>query len=205
MKSITRLTILTFTLVLIFGFTFKPADTIGNLKAAFNGESTASVKYAAFAEKAKTEGYENLAIMFHAISKSEAIHAANHKTVMEELGENVEAPSIGAFKVLSTAENLADAIKGETYEVNVMYPEFILTAKNAKSNAAVISFTNAFNTEKKHQVFYTDALKALNAGKEKSLPSNWMVCSVCGNTFDESSVPEECDFCKAPKDKFIAF
>lgn len=205
MRTIPRLITLTFTLALISGFTYKPADTVGNLKDAYNGESTASLKYAAFAEKAKAEGYQNLAIMFRAISKSESIHAANHKEVLEELGEKVEAPAIAPFKVLSTAENLADAIKGETYEVNVMYPDFILTAKTAKSNAAVLSFTNAFNTEKKHQVFYSAALKALNAGKEKSLPASWVVCSVCGNTFDAASVPEECDFCMASKDKFIAF
>jgi rubrerythrin len=205
MKTLIRSFTATLVLALIFGFITAPVNTIENLKAAYNGESNASIKYAAFAEKAKAEGYANLAIMFRSISKSESIHAENHKEVLEELGEKVEAPAIASFKVLSTAENLAEAIKGETYEVDVMYPEFIATAKTAKLNDAVQSLTNAFNTEKKHQAFYTSALKALNSGIEKSLPANWFICSVCGNTFDISSVPEECDFCQTPKDKFIAF
>jgi rubrerythrin len=205
MKTLIRLFTSTLVLALIFGFTVVPVSTVENLKAAYNGESNASAKYAAFAEKAKSEGFANLAIMFHAISKSESIHARNHKEVLEELGEKVEEPTIGPFKVLSTAENIADAIKGETYEVNVMYPEFILTAKNVKANSAVLSFTNAFNTEKKHQAFYTAALESLKAGKEKSSPAKWYICSVCGNTFDAGTVLEECDFCMEPKDKFIVF
>src|SRR5664280_286035 len=112
MKTITRLLMLLLALILSFGCAVKPVKTIENLKAAFNGESTASAKYAAFAEKAKAEGFDTVAVMFLATSKSEAIHAGNHKKVLEKLGEKIEAPQIGTFAVLTTAENLADAIKG---------------------------------------------------------------------------------------------
>jgi rubrerythrin len=189
----------------LFSCTSKPVKTIGNLKDAYNGESTASVKYAAYAEKAKAEGMTNIAVMFRAISKAEAIHAENHKKVLEKLGEKVEAPIIGSFTVLTTAENIADAIKGESYEVNVMYAGFILEAKTAKANDAVKSFTWAVDTEKKHLVFYQTALQTLNSGAENTLPANWFVCPVCGNTFDNSAVPAKCDFCLTSKEKFIAF
>ncbi|HEY5471491.1 MAG TPA: ferritin family protein [Bacteroidales bacterium] len=205
MKTVIRLITFTLTLVLIVSCTSKPVKTIGNLKDAYNGESTASVKYAAYAEKAKADGLENIAVMFHAISKSESIHAENHKKVLEKLGEKVEAPTIAPFTVLSTAENLTDAIKGETYEVHVMYPEFIMEAKTAKANDAVKSFTWAVDTEKKHLAFYTTALEGLNSGAEKTLPLNWFVCPVCGNTFDAASVTAKCDFCLTPKEKFLAF
>ena len=33
---------------------------------------------------------------------------------------------------MSTAENLADAIKGETYEIETMYPGFIADAETGK-------------------------------------------------------------------------
>lgn len=205
MKTVIRLVTYTLAFGLLFSCTSKPVKTIGNLKDAFNGESTASAKYAAYAEKAKAEGFENISIMFHAISKSESIHAENHKKVLEKLGEKVEAPKIAAFIVLSTAENLADAIKGETYEVHVMYPEFILEAKTAKANDAVKSFTWAVDTEKKHAAFYKAALETLNDGGEKAMQVNWFVCPVCGNTFDASTVLAKCDFCLTPKEKFIAF
>jgi rubrerythrin len=205
MKTATRLLMLIFAIGLISGCASKPVKTIENLKAAYNGESTASAKYASYAERAKTEGYDTVAIMFLATSKAEAIHAANHLKVLEKLGEKITGPQIGSFTTLTTAENLSDAIKGETYELETMYPGFITEAKKEKSSDAVKSFTWALDTEKKHQVFYKTALAAISGGGEKSLPANWFVCPVCGNTYDAGSVTAKCDFCMTPKEKFIGF
>ncbi len=205
MKKVTRLFMFLLSIGLISGCTPKPAKTIENLKAAYNGESTASTKYAAFAEKAKSEGFDTVAMMFLATSKAEAIHAGNHLKVLEKLGEKIAGPQIGTFNVLSTVENLTDAIKGETYELETMYPGFIALAEKEKSKDAVKSFTWALDTEKKHQFFYKTALAALNGGGEKSLPARWFVCPVCGNTYDAGSVTAKCDFCMTPREKFIAF
>ncbi|HEY5470169.1 MAG TPA: ferritin family protein [Bacteroidales bacterium] len=205
MKTITRLIMFLLAIGLISGCTSKPVKTIENLKAAYNGESTASAKYAAFAEKAKSEGFDTIAVMFLATSKAEAIHAGNHLKVLEKLGEKITGPQLGTFNVLSTAENLTDAVKGETYEIESMYPGFIALAEKEKSKDAVKSFTWALDTEKKHQIFYKTALAALSGGGEKSLPAKWFVCPVCGNTYDAGSVTPKCDFCMTPKDKFIPF
>lgn len=205
MKPISRLIIFTLTLGLVISCSPKPVKTIENLKAAYNGESTASAKYAAFAEKAKTEGLDTVAIMFLATSKAEAIHADNHRKVLEKLGEKPGEPQIGVFSVLSTAENISDAIKGEMYEIDTMYPGFIGAAESEKCADAVKSFSWAFDTEKKHQAFYKVAIDALNGGGEKSLPAKWFVCLVCGNTYDIGTVEAACDFCMTPKEKFLAF
>jgi rubrerythrin len=205
MKTSIRLIMLLLTAGLIISCSPKPVKTIENLKAAYNGESTASAKYAAFADKAKAEGLDTVAVMFMATSKAEAIHAGNHLKVLEKLGEKVAGPQIGAFNVLSTAENLADAIKGETYEINTMYPEFVAAAEKEKSADAIKSFTWALDTEKKHQAFYNVALTAVSAGGEKSLPANWFVCPVCGNTYDITTVAASCDFCMTAKEKFLSF
>jgi len=205
MKTVLRSIMLATAVILVFGCAPKPVKTIENLKAAYNGESTASAKYAAFAEKARAEGLDTVAVMFLATSKAEAIHAANHLKVLEKLGEKIAGPQIGAINVLSTAENLTDAMKGETYELTTMYPEFIAAAEKEKSKDAVKSFTWALDTEKKHQVFYNTALAALSAGGEKTLPLSWFVCPVCGNTYDAATVAKACDFCLTAKEKFISF
>ncbi len=183
----------------------KPVNTIENLKAAYNGESTASAKYAKFAEKAKEEGYDTLAIMFEATSKAEAIHAENHKKVLEKLGEKVEAPTIGSFEVKTTKENLTDAINGEGYEIQTMYPDFIKVAETETSDDAKKTFTWALDTEKKHKEFYEKALNAINAGGENTLPVKWFICPVCGNTYDETSVQAACDFCQTKQEKYLTF
>jgi len=205
MKTVTRFIFSILAIAWLVSCSQKPVKTIENLKAAYNGESTASAKYAAFSEKAKAEALDTVAVMFLATSKAEAVHAANHNKVLEKLGVKVEGPQIGTFEVLTTAENIADAKKGETYEIDSMYPGFIAVAKEEKCTDAVKSFTWAIDTEKKHQAFYGTALSALNAGGEKSLPVSWFVCPVCGNTYDSATLVAECDFCMTPKDKFFSF
>lgn len=205
MKTIARLVILTIIPGMIFGCKPNPVKTIENLKAAFNGESTASEKYAAFAEKASAEGFDTIAVMFRATSKSESVHAANDLKVLVKLGVKSDGPQIGTFDVKTTAENLADAIKGESYEIETMYPGFISEAEKEKVKDAVKSFTWAHDTEEKHKVFFTKALDAINSGSEKGLSFNWLVCPVCGNTYEAAGVPERCDFCMTPKAKFIPF
>jgi rubrerythrin len=190
----------------VFGFgQAKPVKSIEGLKAAYNGESTASAKYAKFAEAAKKENLNNIAKMFLATSRAETIHAANHKKVLTKLGETVGDPVIGKFDVKTTAENLAHASKGETYEMTTMYPDFIKSAEAEKENGAKKSFRWAMDTEKKHNEFYQKALQSLKAGTGKSFPGEWYVCPVCGNTYDVNTVKAVCGFCMTPKAKFEVF
>ena len=182
--------------------TKKAEKTIENLKAGITGETTASAKYLAFAEKAKQEGHESVSKLFLAASKAESIHAANHTKVLESLGVKMDSIK-PEFEVKTTTENLKAAIEGETQEVNVMYPEFIKNAELEGVSDAVISYTWAIDTEKKHRDFYTSALEKLNKNDLKSLASEYFVCLKCGNTFEMSNSPEKCDFCLTPKEKFF--
>lgn len=201
--------VFTLLIVLAIGFTYSAAaknnpaaaKTADNLKAAFEGESTASAKYEAYAKKAREEGYKNIALLFEAASKSEKIHANNHKAALGELGEKIQAVS-PKFTVKSTKENLQDAINGESYEVSTMYPDFIKTADEANVNIAKITLNYAYQTEKKHKEMYKNALEQLNAGKEKSMSSLYMVCKTCGNTYD-GPAPARCGISMTPKERFL--
>ncbi|MCC7493475.1 MAG: rubrerythrin family protein [Fimbriimonadaceae bacterium] len=113
--------------------------TLENLQTAYNGESNASARYAAFAKKAAEEGYQQVAVLFRAASKAEAIHAAEHAGVIQKLGgkptKDVQTP-----EVRSTADNLQAAVKGETYERDTMYPGFIAKAKEEGQEDAIQRF-----------------------------------------------------------------
>ena len=87
-------------------------QTLKNLQTAFEGESNAAVRYAAFAKKAAEEGYARVATLFRAASRAEQIHAASHSKVIAALGAEAKA-GIAEPVVGSTAENLAAAKKGE--------------------------------------------------------------------------------------------
>ncbi|MCX6305154.1 MAG: ferritin-like domain-containing protein [Bacteroidetes bacterium] len=178
--------------------------TIENLKAAFKGESTASAKYAAYARQARQEGQIQIAAMFEATSRAEQIHAANHQTVLVQMGQKAD-PVKPEFTLKTTPENLQDAISGETYEMTTMYPGFIATAKAEDAAGAAKSFRWAMETEKKHQVMYQNALNALNNKKTDTLPKVYWVCPKCGNTYDVAAPEASCSFCSTKKEKFIKF
>jgi rubrerythrin len=185
-------------------FAGETGKTAENLKAAFKGESTASAKYAAFAEQAKKEGLVQIAAMFQATSKAEQIHATNHQTVLEKMGQKPDAVK-PEFTVKTTKENLEDAIKGETYEMLTMYPGFIAASTSENEVSATKSFRWAMETEKKHQLMYQEALNALNAGKTATLSGVYWVCPKCGNTYATAKPEASCSFCSTKKEKFIKF
>jgi rubrerythrin len=175
--------------------------TAENMQAAFNGESNATARYAAFSKKAEEEGYHEIAMLFKAASMAEQIHADNHKAVLEEMGVTLKAPVLDV-KVNSTKENLEFAIKGEAYEVADMYPTFLKDANNADNQIALISLNYAYKTEKKHKVFYEKALEALNKNTVKSLPTTYFICPTCGNTY-ETTAPKRCGISMTNGSKFI--
>lgn len=177
------------------------AQTTKNLLAAFEGETTASAKYAAYSKKAESEGYHQIALLFKAASTAENIHANNHKAVLQETGTSVPAIK-PEFVVKTTKENLQDAISGEAYEISTMYPEFLAAANTADNQLALISLNYAYKTEKKHKVLYDAALNALQNNTEKNLAAVFYVCPTCGNTY-ENKAPARCGISMTNGEKFI--
>lgn len=176
----------------------KPAGkTLANLQAAFNGESNANAKYTLFAKKADEEGYGKVASLFRAAARAEKIHADNHARVIRRMGAEPVA-TIENHPVKSTRENLQTAIAGETYEHEVMYPEFIKVAEAEQNKAALRTFGDALEAEKEHARLYTLALNNLDEMKVKA---TYYVCAICGYTVDALTF-ERCPVCNAPAEKF---
>ncbi len=172
-----------------------------NLLKALIGETTASEKYAAFSKKAESEGYHEIAVLFYATSNSEKIHANNHKAVLEEANQKI--PQFKTeYIVKSTMENLRDAIAGETYEINSMYPQFLTVANNVGNQLSLVSLNYAYKTEQKHKVLYDKALIALETNNLKSLSKEYYICPTCGNTYERNK-PKRCGISMTNSDKFI--
>ena len=156
-------------------------STADNLAAAFAGESQANRRYLAFAKKAETEGYPQVAKLFRAAADAETVHALAHLRVL------------GGIK--STVENLDAAIAGENEEFTEMYPAFLKEAEAENNKPAVNSIQNAMTVEKVHYDLYSEAKNAVAAGKDLPAASIW-VCQVCGNTVIGDR-PDECCVCHA--------
>jgi rubrerythrin len=176
--------------------------TATNLLAAYKSEMTASARYAAFAGQAEKENLPQIALLFTAVSRSEAIHAANHKAVLEKMGITVPAVK-PEFDVKTTKENLETAINGETNEVQNIYPTYIVTAKQEKEANAVKSMRWALETEKRHSIYFRNALTALGGNILDTLPKIYWVCPKCGNTYDVPTAENMCSFCGTANSRFI--
>src|SRR3990172_8868376 len=159
------------------------SNTERNLKEAFAGESQANRKYLAFAKKAEDEGLKQIARLFRAAAEAETVHAHNH---LKEMGG-----------IKSTGENLAEAINGESYEFQKMYPRMMKDAEEEGSKGALRSFKYANEVEKIHAELYKKALANLTNNTD----ADYYVCQVCGDTV-ENEAPDECLICGSKKKMF---
>lgn len=159
------------------------ASSEENLKEAFAGESQANRKYLAYAKKAEQEGFKQVSKLFRAIAEAETVHAHNHLRQMAG--------------IKSTSTNLNQALEGEVYEFQQMYPRMIATARSEGNKDAEMTFTFANEVEKVHATLYQKALEELG----KNTETDYYVCQVCGYTI-EGEPGEKCPVCGASKASF---
>jgi rubrerythrin len=160
------------------------SKTEKDLLEAFAGESQANRRYLAFAKQADKEGYPQAAKLFRAAAEAETVHAHAHLRTLEG--------------IKSTADNLKEAISGETYEFKSMYPAMIEDARQEGNKTAERSFSFANEVEKVHASLYQKALDNLDSLEEV----DYYVCSVCGYTCEGES-PERCPVCGAKSSAFF--
>ena len=153
------------------------SKTTDALKQAFAGESQANRKYLAFAARADKEGHKQAARLFRAAAEAETVHAHAHLKVLGG--------------VHGTKENLEEAISGETFEFNSMYPEMIADAKAEGNKEAERSFQWANEVEKVHARLYQEMAAGLGKSDE-NYP--YYVCPLCGYTAGKNA-PEDCPVC----------
>jgi rubrerythrin len=175
-------------------------ETLKNLNAAYRGESNANNRYTAFAKKAETEGYAQVAKLFRAAASAEAIHRDTHKATIVKLGGTVDQITLDAVNAGTTADNLAEAIKGESYERDTMYPAFLKLAKAENNRDAERSFHFAVAAEKEHAALYTEALAQLG----KNAVVEYYVCPVCGDTTVGRPTKDKCATCRTETSKFVS-
>lgn len=177
----------------------RASTTLENLQSAFQGESNAHARYLAFAHQADADGYGEVASLFRAAARAEAIHAENHSVVIRQLGGTAE-PKLDAVKVGTTKENLQTAIKGETWERDTMYPEYLRQAREEGVSDAARTFNLAGKAEAEHARLFSNALASIDTLKG-SASKTFYVCPVCGYTTAELTF-ERCPVCFTPKEQF---
>ncbi len=165
------------------------SKTKENLQAAFAGESQARNKYTFFAEVARKEGYHYIAKIFDETADNEKRHAKDHLRLLDGIG--------------NTLDNLKEAMGGEDYEVESMYPSFAKTAEEEGEKAAAIAFTQVAKIEAHHRARYKKLLEMVEAGTvfKREQAIKWK-CSVCGYVYEGTEPPPKCPSCKHPAEYY---
>ncbi|MDL2219190.1 rubrerythrin family protein [Ruminococcaceae bacterium OttesenSCG-928-O06] len=166
----------------------KGSKTEKNLQAAFAGESQARTKYSYYAQKARKEGYEQIADLFEETARNETAHAK----VWFKLLHGDEIPT--------TTVNLQDAANGENYEWTDMYDTFAKEAKEEGFTKIAFLFEKVGEIEKQHEQRYLKLLENVEKGVCFSRDGDtiWK-CANCGHIVIGKTPPELCPVCLHPK------
>jgi rubrerythrin len=184
----------------------KGSKTEKNLLTAFAGESMARNKYTYFAEKARQEGYIQIADVFAETADQEKEHAQRFFGFLDggeaEINWTFPAGFSGSL-VGSTIENLKAAAGGEKYEYSEMYPGFAKVAREEgfENIAKVFEFVSI--AESFHERRYTGLLKNLETGSvfKKDKPVMWR-CRNCGYIHESACASAACPACAKPQAYF---
>jgi len=177
----------------------KGTQTEQNLLKAFAGESQARNRYNLFANKARKEGYEQIAEIFDVTAEQERIHAKKFFSFLE--GGDLEiTATFPAGVVGSTAENLMAATAGEKEEWEELYPEFARVAAEEGFKEISIAFKMIAKAEMTHSARYDALIERMKAGEvfaseEKIL---WY-CRKCGYIHEGKTPPKVCPACQHPQ------
>lgn len=119
-----------------------------NLSTAMHGEAFAFAKYMLYAKHAEQNGNKELAKTFR---------TAAHIERFQHFAEEAELAGL----VGSDADNLRDAIKAESYEVETMYRQFTEQASAAGDKAAAERFEEIRHDEAGHRSVFKAALNSI--------------------------------------------
>jgi len=162
----------------------KGSKTEKNLEAAFAGESMARNKYTYFAEKAREEGYEQIANIFLETARNEQEHAKQWFKALQG----------GAIP--TTTQTLQMGIDGEHYEHSTMYKDMAADARAEGFTMIAAQMDMVAKVEKEHEERYQKLLDNVN-GKTVFSKADEVVwqCEICGFTVTGKDAPKRCPLC----------
>lgn len=162
----------------------KGSRTEKNLMDAFAGESQARNKYTYYAQKAREEGYEQIANYFEETARNEQEHA------------KLWFKALHGGDVPTTDVNLVDAAAGENYEWTDMYAEMAKVAREEGFTRIAAQMDMVAKIEKNHEDRYLALLENVKSDKvfKKDEKVTWE-CEICGYHHEGEKAPGVCPLC----------
>lgn len=167
------------------------SKTEANLYAAYTAECQARNKYSFYAEKAKKDGYEQIAALFRETADNEEQHA------------KIWFKQLKGGAIADTKTNLDDAKRGENYEWTDLYAGFAQTAREEGFDQIATLFEQVAAIEKEHEARFAALLQNVENGLvfSKEGDAVW-ICRNCGHIHFGKDAPDTCPVCSHPKSYF---
>lgn len=183
----------------------KGTRTEHNLLASFAGESQARNRYTLFAEKAREEGYEQIANIFTETANQELAHAKVFFSLLEGGSVTINA-AYPAGVVADTLTNLQEAAAGELEEWSDLYENFAKVADEEGFPKIAAIYRRIVGVEKMHEERYRKLHDLLADGKVflSDNPLRWY-CINCGYVHEGTEAPGRCPVCGKDQGWFERF
>ena len=187
----------------IYKMSLVGTQTQKNLAAAFAGESMARNRYTLFAEKAKKQGYEQIAQLFIETAENEKAHAEFFWSKLKGTGAVNVAAEVPICGVNDTLTNLKNAAAGELEEHSDLYPHFADVAEKEGFKAIAKAFRAIAEVEKEHEIRFNLLAKQVETSTvfKRQKVMSWK-CRNCGYVVKALQAPKVCPVCFKPQGWF---
>lgn len=181
---------------------FRDSQTAKNLHISFSAETQARTRYDFFANKARDDGYIQIAKIFSETANQEFEHALRFFKFFNggELEIKWTFPT-GVIK--DTHSNLLSAAALEKYVSEDMYAKFAKVAEKEGFERAQDTFNNIIVAETHHEKLYLELAENIATDRvfQKDEEKTWR-CLSCGYLHTGKSAPKKCPACVKPSGFF---
>jgi rubrerythrin len=181
---------------------FRESRTAKNLLISFSAETQARTRYNFFANRARDDGYIQIAKLFDETADQECEHALRFFKFFNG-GELEITWTFPAGVILDTHANLLAAADLERFVHSAMYPGFARIAEEEGFQRAADTLNAISVSEKQHEKLYRQLAANIKTNRAfaRDHEKTWR-CLSCGYLHTGSQAPEKCPACVKPRGYF---
>lgn len=184
---------------------FRESQTAKNLLISYAFESQATTRYTFFANRAKEEGYIQIANIFKETADQECEHALRFFKFFNG-GELEVTANFLTGVIKSTLENLLSSSDLERYVHTELYPGFAKVARKEDFEKAA-GFWDAISiAEAQHEKTFLALAENIKSNTifKRQTKRVWR-CMNCGYMHEDKNAPDKCPACVQPSGYFELF
>lgn len=166
---------------------FHNSKTYNNINRALQSESMVNTLYQIYADKARTDGFEEIGEIYDTIARNEKEHA---RIFFRLLNDGI---------IPDTQQNLSSSFEQERSKANEyrLYAETAL--EEGYDNIAAL-FNGIANIELNHDLQFHSLYDTMLRDQVFCKPTNTLwICRQCGNVMTGDCAPEICPVCGFPQ------